>query len=214
MQFRIDRFTFNSDSFAFVELESQEQVQKAIKALDGQKFERRSIGVRPVSEQFYWETGFKKDNRMFVYDKETPSQAIRGLVEGRRYRINVENPGWLATESEGKSHISKRRDILKKHLSPFGLEAIGAINPPWKQDRRTDSTFLTFVDFETEDGARRAVEALNDQAIEGRKVQLKPVDVLPKLVAQMGKVDKSLLAQLQQHGLLASQEASAKKIDS
>mgnify|MGYP004501879047 CR=1 FL=1 len=92
------------------------------------------------------------------------------------------------------------------------METTGALNPPWKVGKQGGSTFLTYIDFETEESAERAMEALNDKVIEGRRVQLKPLTVGPQKAKQIGKVDKSLLAQLQQHGLLSTEESSAKAV--
>lgn len=201
MMYRVDRFTFETDSSVFVELASEEEAKKAIEALDGQKILERSLKVNPLSETFYWDSGFKKDQRIFFYDKDAASQAVQGLIDGRRYRFYVENPGWVAAKNEGISSQAKRREIVMNALAPFGVEALGRINPIWNSDRRSASTILTVLDFETKEGAERAVEALNDQIIEGKRVQLKPFSVSARRAEQIGKLDKNVLAQLQQHGI-------------
>ncbi|KAJ8116833.1 hypothetical protein OPT61_g1826 [Boeremia exigua] len=205
MQFRIDRFTFRCDTSTFVELESAEQAQKAVKVLNGHKFGNATLAVRPISETFYWNTGFKPENHFFHYDANTPSQAIQGLLDGRRYRLYVENPGWTTIKTKGDSANVMRREMIKQHFGPFGIETIGSLKPAWKQDRNNDNTFLTFIEFTSKDGAERAVEALNGQVVEGKKVYLKPQTIVQPLAEQMEKVDKSLVAKLQEHGIEFSQ---------
>ncbi|KAF2625499.1 hypothetical protein BU25DRAFT_492779 [Macroventuria anomochaeta] len=207
IQFRIDRFTFRCDTSSFIELGSQEQAQNAIKVLNGQQLHGRSLVVRPLNDKFYWDHGFKKEHRFFFHDENTPFQAIQGLLQGRRFRLYVENPGWLNQKDEGKSINATRREIIDKHFGPFGVEAIGALNPVWKGDKQSDSSFLTHIDFASKEGAERAIDSLNDKVIEGRRVQLKPHTVSPRRAEQIGKVDRNLLAQLQQLGLLSTKES-------
>lgn len=204
-QFRVERFTFQSDTSAFIELGSKEQVQKAIRALNSQQFNGRTLKVTQLSDTFYWDSGFKKDQRFFFYDATTPSQAIQGLLEGRRYRLYVENPGWIAKKDEGKSINAKRREIINKAFEPFNVETLGALNPVWKSDRRGDKTFMTHIEFATKEDAQRAVDALNDTIIEGKRVELRPHTIIAKRAEQIGRVDKSVLAQLQENGLLTTE---------
>lgn len=176
-------------------------MQKVIQALDRQKFHGRTLKATPLSSEFYWDSGFKSDQRFFYYDATTPSQAIQGLLEGRRYGLWVENPGW-APKEQGKSINATRRDIISKIFEPFNVEAYGAMNPAWKKDKRGDNTFLTHIEFSTKEDAQRAVNALNGTIIEGRRVELKEHIVSPKRAEQIGRVDKGVLAQLQEAGFL------------
>ncbi len=206
MQFRIDRFTFRSGTNAFVELGSEEQVQKAVKTLNGQQLENRTFVVRPLTQDFVWETGFKKENRMFIYDAETPSQAIQGLLDGRRYRLYVDRPGWQVERNGGKSVNAQRREITRELLGPFGVETIGGLNPTRNKGRWKAPMFVTYVEFTSKDSAEQAVEALDGQVFKGLKVYLRRHTVTPQQAEQFGKVDMSLIAQLQQQGIPFEEE--------
>lgn len=72
----------------------------------------------------------------------------------------------------------------------------------WKVDSRNDTILLTHVEFSTKEDAQRAVDALNNTVIEGRRVELKPHLVTAVRAEQTGRVDKGVLAQLQEAGLL------------
>ncbi|KAF3044794.1 hypothetical protein E8E12_010676 [Didymella heteroderae] len=209
LQFRVERFTFQSDTCAFVELGGKEQVQKAVKALDSLKLGTRTLKVSPLSDTFYWDSGFKKDQRFFFYDTTTPSQAIQGLLEGRRYTIFVENPGWPTKKDADKSVNVQRRELLNKVFEPFNVEAFGGINPVWKTDKRNNMTFLTHVEFATKEDALRAMDALNNTVIEGKRVELRPHTIIAKRAEQIGKVDEGVLTQLQEAGLLTTEPGPA-----
>lgn len=144
---------------------------------------------------------------MFFQDENTPSQAIKGLLEGRRYLLQVEKPGW----GSGKNIIAQRRDIVHKTLAPFGFETIGSILPPTKTRRRQRELWpLVQVDFETKEGGEKAVEALNDQSIEGKQVRLvKQEFIHPSTAERIGRMDKKILEQLQQGGLIRSPSKSS-----
>lgn len=156
--------------------------------------------VRPVKSSFYWEQGFKKDQRFFFHDENTPSQAIQPLIEGRRYVLHVESPGWVKKGSD-KSVNTIIREIIKKHFEPFGLEVIGALNPAWR-DYKKDRMFLTHIDFASKEGAEQAVEALDEKKVEGKQIWLKPCTFNPKRTEQIGNVDKGVLAQLHESGFI------------
>ncbi|KAF1926146.1 uncharacterized protein M421DRAFT_423136 [Didymella exigua CBS 183.55] len=205
LQMRIERFTFQSDTSAFIELGSKEQVDKAVKALNNQKVNGRTLKVTPMSDTFYWDSGFKKHQRFFYYDATTPSQAIQGVLDGRRYRLYVENPGWVPEVDEAMSVNAKRREVINKAFEPFNVEAIGAVHPVWKKDGRGHKTFVTHIEFSTKEDAQRAVDALNDTVVEGKLVELKPFTVIGKRAEHIGRVDKGVLAQLQEAGLLTSE---------
>lgn len=201
LQFRVDRFTFQCDTAAFIELGSQEQVQKAIKSLDGTTFNGRTLRVSQVADTFYWDSGFKKEHRFFFYDAATSTRAIQGLLDGRRYVLYVENPGWVHP-IDGKSIAASRRDIVETAFQPFNVEVFGSMNSVWKVDKRSSSTFLTYIDFATKQDALRAVDALNGTIIKGKRVELRPYTIVEKRAEQMGKVDRGVLAKLQDAGLL------------
>ena len=61
---------------------------------------------------------------------------------------------------------------------------------------------MASVDFITKADAERAVEALNHQIIRGCRVKLKPDVLGPPLAERIAKFDQSLLAHLEQHGVV------------
>lgn len=199
--FRIDRFTFGNDSNAFVELASEEQAKKAVEALNGQQMQKRTLKVLPMSSTFTWDSGFKEENRMFFYDKDTAVRAVQSIIDGRRCTLYVENPGWKAEKGERFSTQGKRREVVKRTLEPFGLEAIGGITTIWNHDKRKSMSVLTSIDFESKEGAERAMKALDNQVVEGKRVQLKPYVLSQVRAEQISRVDKSVLAHLQQNGV-------------
>ncbi|KAJ4344952.1 hypothetical protein N0V95_006065 [Ascochyta clinopodiicola] len=211
IQLRFDRFTFHCDSSCFIELSTEEQAQKAAKALNGLHLHGVSLVVRPVKEDFYWDQGFKKDSRYFYHDGRTPSQAIQPLLQGRRYALHVENPGWVNQQGSGKSVNTVRREIVEKYFGPFGVEVIGALSPTWAR-AKNDSQILTHIDFESKEGAEQAVEALNDTVIEGKRVYLRRGTVNPSSAKQIGDVDQGVLSQLQESGFI--KQPSIKKVGS
>ncbi|KZM22014.1 uncharacterized protein EKO05_0007289 [Ascochyta rabiei] len=206
IQFRVDRFTFFSDSSCFIELGSKEQVQKATEALNGQQLHGTSLVVRPIKEDFYWDQGFKKDNRFFFHDEQTPSQAIQPLLQGRRYALQVENPGWINQQGSSKSANTTRREIVEKYFGPFGVEVIGALNPIWRHQKK-EYPFLAHIDFASKEGAEQAAEALNDTEIEGKRVYLQRCTVNSSRAKQIGNVDQGVLAQLQESGFVEKSSA-------
>lgn len=64
----MDKFTNQSKGFGFVEMANDEDAQKAIKALDGQDFEGRRLGVsvaKPREERPSNGGGFNRDRGGF-----------------------------------------------------------------------------------------------------------------------------------------------------
>ncbi|KAF3033777.1 hypothetical protein E8E11_001666 [Didymella keratinophila] len=205
LQCRIDRFTFQNSTSVFVQLRSEEQVQKAVKALDGLKMGKgpRPLRVSPLADTFTWQIENRMKQRFFLHDATAASEAIQPLLEGRRYTIFVENPGWTFNRVPDKSINTRRQQILDEALEPFNVEALGGINPVWKTDRRAGMTFVAFVDFATKEDAQRAVDVLNNSIVEGKRMELRPsTSVNPQRAKQIGKVDKGVLAQLQEAGLI------------
>jgi hypothetical protein len=94
-------------------------------------------------------------------------------------------------------------------LAPFGLETIGSLIPPFNQRRKSDRSPLTQVEFASKEGGEQAVEALNDKPIEGRRVWLvKQEFIHPSTADRIGRMDKRVLEQLQQAGLVQSASPS------
>jgi hypothetical protein len=209
MQFPVDRFHFSADGSALVELGCQEQVQKAVMTLNWYIFEsgRRRLSVEPLDDTTVWDgTAFGKEKRVFVYNNNAVSESLQRLIEGRRYGFFVENPGWRFDKSDGPP-THQKRNFLRKTLEPFGVENISQFLP-WRDPTTGTITNgekasnVASVDFITKADAERAVEALNDQVIKGCRVKLKPDVLGPPLAERIAKLDQSLLAHLEQHGVV------------
>lgn len=109
----------------------------------------------------------------------------------------------MSREGSGRSVTATRRDIIERSIGPFGVEAIGALNPAWRHLKR-DRSLLAHIDFASKEGADKAVEALNGKEIEGRHIWLEPYVGSPRNAKQIGNVDQGILAQLQEGGLIRS----------
>lgn len=199
----MDRFTFFSSGSCFIELGNEEQKKKAIKTLDGQLLHGAPVNVSPLNDTFSWLDGSKKDTRWFVDEKKAAFKAIQPLLEKRRYALIVETPVWVSREGSGRSVTATRRDIIERNIGPFGVEAIGALNPAWRHLKR-DRSLLAHIDFVSKEGADQAVEALHGKEIEGRRVWLEPYSGSPRNAKQIGNVDQSILTQLQEGGFIQS----------
>lgn len=199
----MDRFTFEGSSAAFVELDSEEQVQKAVKALDGLNISKRPLRVSRLADTFEWDAENRMRTQYFVYDTAAASQAIQPLLEGRRYTVFVEKPGWISERKLAKSAMQQRREILDRMFQSFNVEAMGGINPAWKFGKSVEMIWVTFVDFRTKEDAQRALDALNNSVVEGKRVELRQYStVYPRRAEQIGKVDKGVLTQLQEAGFV------------
>lgn len=210
MEFPVDRFELQAVGYAFVELGSQEQVHKAVMALDWYISEngKRRLSVSPLHETTVWVgTAFKEERRVLVYEKNTVSQSLQRLIEGRRYGFFVENPGWSFDKSDGPL-INQKRNFLRKTLEPFGVESTSRFLPYWRDPttgtitKGIKASSVASVDFTTKVDAERAVEALNDQIIKGCRVKLKPDVLGPPLAERIDRLDQSLLAHLEHHGVV------------
>lgn len=143
--------------------------------------------------------------RFFLYGETAASEAIRPLLEGRRYTFHVEKPGWIFNKVADKTMNDQRQEVLDRALEPFNVEARGDMNKIFIH-KGASMWFLTCVDFATKEDAQRAVDALHNSVIQGKRVELRPFSVFTaKRVEQIGKVDKGVLAQLQEAGLLKTE---------
>lgn len=206
----MDRFTFEGSSAAFVELGSEEQVHRAVKALDGLRISKRPLRVSQLADTFEWDAENRMRSQYFVYDAAAASQAIQPLLEGRRYTVFVEKPGWISERKVAKSAMQQRREILDRMFQSFNVEAMGGINPAWKFSKAVDMIWVTFVDFRTKEDAQRALNTLDDSIIEGRRVELRQYSTIhPRRAEHIGKVDKGVLARLQEAGFVNGNAGSS-----
>lgn len=179
---------------------------QAVQKLDDKLLKGSSVVVRPLNKDFYWDQGFKKDKAFFFLDENTPSQAIQPLLQGRRIVLQVEGSGWQSQEGSGKSVNVTRREIIEKHIGPFGIEVIGSLNPIWRQKGR-DRTFLANIDFASKEGAEQAIKAFHGKEVEGKRVYLIPSTLNSTRAKQMGDVDQGVLEQVRDRGLIEDSES-------
>jgi hypothetical protein len=118
--------------------------------------------------------------------------------------LSVETPGWNGQKGSKRSVNAIAREVIKKHIGPFGIEAIGGLSP-FYGDLKREPQFLTHIDFESREGAQQAAKAIHDTEIEGRRTLLEACKLAPWRADRIGKVDKDVLAQLRESGI-ASQE--------
>ncbi|KAH7389450.1 hypothetical protein DE146DRAFT_680304 [Phaeosphaeria sp. MPI-PUGE-AT-0046c] len=212
IQLTVDRFTFHNNGLCFVELSSEEEAQKALKALHGTGLKDSNIKAIPVKEDFVWggQTKSRGGSRFFIDEGENASEALRPLIEGRRKMLCVQPPGWLS-ENSSVGHNQKARQVVQDHFGKYGIETIGKLEP-FFGDKLSHVRMLGFIDFATKDGADRVVKDFENTEIEGRKVCFREVVMAPWRAHQVGKVNAALLAKLQQKGL-ASKETYEDKFD-
>lgn len=135
----------------------------------------------------------------YVHDEgNNAAEALKPLLEGRRFMLQVQTPGWPRRENESSNKAAER--IVIEHMGPFGIESIGDFRP-FLGDKKPQPRMLCMIDFATQEGAEKAVEAINDTIIEGRKTILRPSNMAPWRAHQVGKVSPDLLKQLQEKDL-------------
>lgn len=205
---QLDRFTFHNNTSCFVELENEVQVSKALQSLDKLKFMRKTIFARPMREDFIWgrtprqseEQQINGRNRYFYAEGSGPSDALRALREGRRMMLSVQTPGWGTQDMIVSTRNKHSLAIIEQYLGKYDIEAIGNLSP-FYGDKKDHPRMLCFMDFRTKAGANQAVVDLQDTEIEDRRVLLRPSSPSPWRSHQIGKVDKTLLEELQAMGL-------------
>jgi RNA recognition motif-containing protein len=205
IQIQHDRFSFTNRGSCFIELASEQQAQEAVQKLNGKKFMDSKLAVTPIKEDFIWGGSPNSpenvtNERYFLDEGNQAAEAIRPILEGRRYILKVATPGWASKDqSENQNQVARR--LIAEHFGPFGLEAVGQLSV-FYGDHKSHPRMLCMIDFKTQEGAERAVAALDNTEIEGRLTQLVVSRPAPWRADQMGKVDKSLLKALEEKGLL------------
>lgn len=184
----------------FIELSSEEEARKAVKALHNTEFKNGHWKAVPVKGDFVWAKSKSGEmaSRNFIDEDSNASEALRPLIEGRRKLFRVQPPGWgQANSSSGHNELARR--FIRDHLSKFGIETISSMEP-FFGDKLSHPRILCSIDFTTRDGADQATKYLEPE-IEGRKVELLPAKLAPWRAHHVGKVNAALLAELQEKGL-------------
>jgi hypothetical protein len=199
----MDRFRYEGDTYASVELTDEKQAQKAIKELSGNESIGNAIYLRALNPDFDWDN-FHNAGRKYSHfvreDESGTRQAIQPLVEGRRVRISAKSPSW---GSKGDSPAQRRdtgRKVLERAFDQFGIESISKITPQFLE-KSFYPKFFCHIDFTTKQGADEAISAMNDTDVEGVLVWTKPTEVDAVKAYHIGRVNKGLLAELQEKGL-------------
>jgi RNA recognition motif-containing protein len=196
MQLRFDRFTFQNDRRCFVELASEQQAQDAIQRLQKKKLQGQTLVVKPLVENFIWGRNSEEgrlSSRHFFDEGKNAAEAIKPLLEDRRYMLLVQTPGW----QDSKKTNEAANEVLEKHFEPFGVETRSMLRPMFG-DKKPEPRLLCFIDFTTKEGAEKAVEAIHEKTIEGRRTKLLSCKLSAWRAHQIGKVDAGLLKQLQE----------------
>lgn len=199
----IDRFRFQGDTFASVELANEEQVQKAMDQLNGNKSLGHEVFLRPLNPEFDWNispAGKHKYPFFVREDKSGIRQAVMPIIEGRRVRISVKYPAW---GNKGDSP-AKRRDtdlkVLERTFDTFGIQSISRLAPQFG-DKTFNPKFFCHIDFNTKQGAVEAIQTMHNKEVEGVLIWARLSEVDEAKAYQIGRLDKSLLAELQEKGL-------------
>lgn len=202
-----DRFNFHNIGRAVVELANAKQAQEAIQSLNKQLFKDAPLEVSHVSPgimSHFPEDGTAEKNkaghvpRFFFDDGNNAVEAVKPLLEGRRFMVQAQTPGWRPKGNETANKTSQR--ILSQHFGPFGIESISRISA-FLGDKKPQPRLLCQIDFTTKEGADKAFEAINDTYIEDRRILLLPPKLAPWRAHQIGKLNPDLLKQLQEKDL-------------
>jgi hypothetical protein len=178
-----------------------------VRELQGYAGLKKKTRVLPLKADFIWnEEGVQRvternpyGSRYFQEEANTAREAIRPLVEGRRYMLSVQTPGW--TKDRVAVQIDNAYRIIQQTFDKYGVETIGAISP-FYGDKKAKPRLLCFLDFTTKEGAENAVRDHHDTEIEGRLTWLQRSGPVAWRAHQIGKVDQELLADLQEKGVL------------
>ncbi|KAK7190893.1 hypothetical protein DPSP01_007846 [Paraphaeosphaeria sporulosa] len=200
----IDRFRYEGDTFASVELADEQQAQRAVKELNGNASMGNEVYLRALNPEFNWDDFLSGNRYRHTYlvreDQSGIRQAVMPLLEGRRVRISVKYPAW---GSKGDSPAQRRNTdlkVLERSFDRFGIESISRLTPQFGE-KTFHPKFFCHIDFTTKQGADEAIRAMHDKECEGVLVWARATEVDAAKAYQIGRLDKELLAELQEKGL-------------
>ncbi|KAF2642296.1 hypothetical protein P280DRAFT_262648 [Massarina eburnea CBS 473.64] len=202
---KMNRFTFNGNTHAYIELPNPEEAQKAVEKLKDATIpgEPSPMRVSIVYPDFSWtrfDSNESHSDRWVMTDADGIAEAIAPLLEGRRVNFNVKAPGWASLDQKIRLRSAENRDVVIRNLSKYGLESVGKTMVNWG-DLTSIPRFLCFVDFSTKAGAEKAIRELDNTEIEGLPVSL-VLTVVPLIKAhRIGQMDRATLNDLQKAGL-------------
>lgn len=200
----IDRFRYEGDTFASVELASEQQAQRAVEELNGNASMGNQVYLRMLSPEFEWDNFLSGDRYEHTYlvreDKSGIRQAVMPLLEGRRVRISVKYPAWGAKGDTPAQRRNTDLEVLKHSFDRFGIESISRLVHQYG-DISFDPKFFCHIDFTTKKGADEAIQALHDTEVEGVLVWVRSSGIDATKAFQIGRLEKGLLTELQEKGL-------------
>ncbi|KAL4940585.1 hypothetical protein BDV06DRAFT_223960 [Aspergillus oleicola] len=151
----IDPFTGRNPSYCFVEFDTKDEADRAIKELSGRDFMRRPlIKIKPCTPK-------KPDNRRkgpgFVFDRwgrNDAPQHFKGY-SGRGRRLKVMG----LPKPSNQAFMNQR---LAEFFQDFAVEAISkTICPHYEGKKARDNPHYAYVDFASASDAQAAKEALD-----------------------------------------------------
>ncbi|KAF9738526.1 hypothetical protein PMIN06_001681 [Paraphaeosphaeria minitans] len=200
----LDRFRYEGDTFASVELANEEQAQRAVKELNGNASMGNEVYLRALNPEFSWDhflSGHRYKHTYLVReDKSGIRQAVMPLLEGRRVRISVKYPAWGTKGDSNAQRREKDLKALERSFDRFGIESISRLAPQFGETTFLPK-FFCHIDFTTKQGAEEAVQAMHEKECEGVLVWVRTTEVNEAKAYQIGRLDKDLLAELQEKGL-------------
>ncbi|KAL5120167.1 hypothetical protein ACEQ8H_001993 [Pleosporales sp. CAS-2024a] len=201
MQISLDRFTFYNDKTCYVEFACREDAERAVERLHNKVLLDGMILVERLWRPFVWGRGSEITKQYFSLKRTSPSEALRPLLEGRRMRLSVHTPLWADRPNRDKGKNPEARRVIRFQLRHFGIEAISNLNN-FYNDKTSKRREVCSIDFKTKEGADAARQAFHGQEMEGRKVWLEPAFMSSWSGYQVAKIDRGLLDELQERGLI------------
>jgi hypothetical protein len=201
---RMDRFTFYNNTRAIVELQNEEQAEKAIELSESNETLGKQVFVTQLRPSHEWgipNNQFEDELDCKVLNNDVGiDAALQPVLEGRRLLFSVRPPGWADLKAPIKIRNNFNRDVMVRTLEPFGLEAVSRISPNWG-DKKQSPRYMCLVDMKTKQAADEAVRKLHDTTVQGLNIWLVQSMMPPWKAYQIGKVDKGKLTMLQEKGL-------------
>jgi RNA recognition motif-containing protein len=199
----IDRFRYENNTHASVQLANEQQAQKAVQALHGSKGLGGEIVVRAMDPEHTWDyarNSPKPYSFLVPEDHAGLRSAVDPIIEGRRVRVSVKNPAWGKKEDSPAQRHNTDIKAIERMYSPFGIEAISRTSPQYGQ-KSFEPKYFCHIDFATKKGADEAIQATNDTEFEGVPIKARLTQVDPAKAYQIGRIERALLVELQEKNL-------------
>ncbi|KAJ4294589.1 hypothetical protein N0V90_008280 [Kalmusia sp. IMI 367209] len=195
---RLDRFRFEGDTYAYVELADELQAKRAVEVLNGNEFLGSKVYFRALKPDYTWDLLPSQHRRFVVNNEAGIRDAIQPYLDGRRVRLSVKSPAWGK-----KGNVTQRRhtdlEVLERTFSKFDIEAISRVAPQHGQITLNPKYFC-HIDFTTKKGADEAIHAFHNKEIEGVLVWVKNAEIDATKAYQIGTANKAILTELQEKG--------------